>query len=291
MQEQLRRRLVEHFETLFRIAPKLQDANLNQSLPPTLQSLYLPSEFSPPERRAYGLVELAKKEAQLQVANAHHALQEVRNNLGLKRLLVVAKKTHSSGQERNQRSETAIKKAEVVVKRHKASYQRSYDAIEALEVLVGVHTGAGNLQPLLDSDLRSLELYIENPVQTGLPWIWKTLGGAPSGSTNTDNGQSAVEDWNQEGRCKHDFDRNQDGGLTLAYRFQLLGSLGFMPGRRETDGGKNERFCMKNCSASGVFLCSEFLGGRRLQPSFVRRIACPGELPPTQCARGRCTND
>ncbi|KAG8940645.1 hypothetical protein FRC04_005175 [Tulasnella sp. 424] len=225
MQEQLRRRLVEHFETLFRIAPKLQDANLNQSLPPTLQSLYLPSEFSPPERRAYGLVELAKKEAQLQVANAHHALQEVRNNLGLKRLLVVAKKTHSSGQERNQRSETAIKKAEVVVKRHKASYQRSYDAIEALEVLVGVHTDAGNLQPLLDSDLRSLELYLENPVQTGLPWIWKTLGGAPSGSTNTDNGQSAVEDWNQEG------------------------SLGFMPRHRETDGGKNERFCMKNCSA------------------------------------------
>lgn len=201
LQEQLRRRLVEHFETLFCIAPKLQEANLNQSLPPTLQALYLPSEFDPQQRRVYGLEEIAKKEAQLQVSNAHHALQEVRNSLGLKRLLVRVKRTHTAGYDRSQRSETAIKKAEAVVRRHKASYQRSWKAIEALKVPVGVDTDAGNLQALQDSDLQLLELYIEEPRKKDLPWIWRTLGGLPSESTKSGDVQTAVEDWNQEGRC------------------------------------------------------------------------------------------
>lgn len=169
MQDQLRRRLVEHFETMFRVALKLQEVGLNQSLPPALQTLDLSSEFTAQQCKAYGLVDIARKEAQLQIANTHHALKEVQNSLGLKRLLIKVRRTQGHGYERSQRSQTAIKKAEAVVKRHQAAYRRSWDAMASLGVPVGVDTEAGNLQVLRDEDLQSLELYIDEPARNNLP--------------------------------------------------------------------------------------------------------------------------
>lgn len=208
MEERLRNRIGEQFSTLFRVSPALQEANLTQGQPPTIQKLYLPSDFTPEDRKRYQLEKITAKEAQLQVAEAHDALRRLRNSLGLKALLLKNQKTHSRGYERVSKSKASIESAEKGVRRQKAAYRRAWHAIVSLGVVVGPDTATGNLQELRDTDAVPLnDVTAERRFvaeSQDIPWIWKVVGGSASDSEAERGVIGAVNSWNNEGRYTND---------------------------------------------------------------------------------------
>lgn len=199
----LRRRIDEHLAVLLILVPQLHQVTLNRSQSPTAQDLFLPSAFSPAQRKEYGMVKLAEQEAQLRIGNAHDHLASLRDGLGLRSLLVQAKQAHARGQVKTTRSEASIKRAGAVVERHEAGYNRNWDAMKKL----GVKTGAGNpgagLQELQKNDLQSLRHFVDDRSYTGnpadLPWIWRISGGLVGPNTVSGDVRKAVESWEREG--------------------------------------------------------------------------------------------
>lgn len=204
MEERLRNRIGEHFSTLFRVAPLLQEANLTQGQPPTIQKLYLPSEFTPEDRKRYRLEKIAVKESQIQVAEAHDSLRRLRNALGLKALLLQNQKAHVRGYERVSKSKASIESAEKGVRRQKAAYRRAWSAMKSLNVVVGPNTAAGNLQELHDADVVPLRDVTNDRRFVGeskdIPWIWRAVGGQGFDAEVEKGVIGTVNSWNNEGR-------------------------------------------------------------------------------------------
>lgn len=199
----LRRRIDEHLAVLLIIVPQLHEVPLNRSQAPTAQNLYLPSSFTPTQRKDYGMTKLAEQEAQLRVGNAHDHLSSLRDGLGLRSMLIQAKDANARGQVQTTRAEASIKRAAAVVERHEAGYCRNWDAMKKL----GVKTSAGGpgagLQELQKADLKSLQHFVDDKSYTGnpadLPWIWRINGGVVEGGAGKDDVRKAVESWEREG--------------------------------------------------------------------------------------------
>ncbi|KAG8909219.1 hypothetical protein FRC00_010506 [Tulasnella sp. 408] len=201
-EERLRNRLDEHFSTLLRVAPALQEANLIRGQPPTLQKRYLPSDFSPKQREQYQLENLASKEIKIQVAEAYDALRRLRNALGLKALLIQSKKTHIRGYKNVGKARASINTAEKGVQREAEAYKRARQALISLEVNIGPDSEVGHLQPLLEGDLVPLREFTTDrrfvPSDQETSWIWKSLGGRGTYAEAEDEVLKTVSSWNDE---------------------------------------------------------------------------------------------
>ncbi|KIO19228.1 hypothetical protein M407DRAFT_31119 [Tulasnella calospora MUT 4182] len=202
MEERLRNRIGQHFSTLFRVAPMLQEVDLPRGQPPTVQRLYLPSDFSPKEREQFKLKSFAAKEAQIQIAEAHDALRRLRNALGLKALLVDNLKKHVRGYEKVSRAEGSINSAQKGVEREKEAYRRAWKALKSLEVETGPDKEAGDLQLLLDKDAVPLREFTADrrfiADGTDIPWIWKSVGGGGAYQEPETGVIRTVTSWNNE---------------------------------------------------------------------------------------------
>lgn len=75
---------------------------------PELETLFLPSDFTPEERLTFSLVELAQGEYQLRQGAAFDALRSVRNIVKTLGMIGHEKKTQDYGQTRNTRSNNQI---------------------------------------------------------------------------------------------------------------------------------------------------------------------------------------
>ncbi|KAG8913776.1 hypothetical protein FRC01_004391, partial [Tulasnella sp. 417] len=198
----LRRRADEHLEAYIVVAPGLRETSLGRAQVPTSQELYLPSSFSPEQREAYGLIALAKQEAELRIGNAHDYLSGLRDALGLRSLLVQAKKTHVRGHTKTTRAEASITRAGKIVKQKEAGYRRNWKAMK----LLGVKTTSGEpgygLQELEDNDIQDLQNFIESPQYDGdpakLPWIWRSFSGSAPSTSSTSEVQRTIESWEKE---------------------------------------------------------------------------------------------
>ncbi|KAG8927115.1 hypothetical protein FRC01_008000 [Tulasnella sp. 417] len=179
MEERLRNRIGEHHSILLRVCPGLQEAELVRGQPPTTQNLYLPSNFIDTDWPKYKLEKIAKKEAQIQIAEAYDALRRLRNALGLKALLLQNQKQHVRGYERNTQARRSVVIAEKGIKRQAEAYKRAWNAICNLRVEVGPNTAAGDLRPLLEKDVVPLGEFSDerrfSRDNEAIPWIWRLM--------------------------------------------------------------------------------------------------------------------
>ncbi|KAG8922430.1 hypothetical protein FRC01_014055, partial [Tulasnella sp. 417] len=202
MEERLRNRVGEHFSTLLRVCPGLQEAELILGQPPTTQPLYLPSQFTPRDRSKYKLEKIAEKESQIQVAEAHDALRRLRDALGLKALLLQNQRTHVRGYEKASKAKTYILNAEKGIRRQVEAYKRAWEAINFLGVKVGPNEAAGDLQALLDTDVVPLGEFNEerrfSGDSQGIPWIWRVVSVNGADREAEQGVIGAVNSWNNE---------------------------------------------------------------------------------------------
>ncbi|KAG9029579.1 hypothetical protein FS837_003515, partial [Tulasnella sp. UAMH 9824] len=202
MEERVKNQIGEHFSTLLRVCPELQEADLVQGQPLTTQKLYLLSDFIDTDWPKYKLEKIAQKEAQMQVAEAHDALRQLRNALGLKALLLQNQKKHVRGYDQNTKARGSIVIPEKGIKRQAEAYKRAWMAICNLGVTVAPNTAAGDLQPLLDGDIVPLREFSDEQRfigdNDGIPWIWRFI------SVNGTDGEvengviGTVNSWNNE---------------------------------------------------------------------------------------------
>lgn len=199
----LRRRIDEHLEALVTVAPGLNGVLLSRAQAPTSQDLYLPSSFTSTQRETLGLGTLAGQEAQLRVGACHDYLAGLRDALGLRSLLIRAKRTHVRGHIKTTRSEASVARASKVVERQTAGYKRNWIAIGKL----GVGTSEGQLgyglKALEEGDIGNLENFIKDRRYNGnpaeLPWIWRSVGGSAPHGASASEVQKSIESWEQEG--------------------------------------------------------------------------------------------
>lgn len=203
MEERVKNRIGEHFSTLLRVCPELQEADLVRGQPLTTQNLYLPSNFPPKDWPKYKLEKIAKKEAQIQIAEAHDALRRLRNALGLKALLLQSQKKHVRGYEQNTRAKGSVVIAEKGIRRQAEAYRRAWKAICELGVQVGPDKAAGDLRPLLEGDIVPLREFSEERRfvgdNEGVPWIWRLMSFNGTESEPGNGVMGTVNSWNNEG--------------------------------------------------------------------------------------------
>lgn len=201
--DSLRRKCEEHLVALTTISPSFPHSAIVRSQDPTSQDLFLPSQFTKSQRQAYGLDEIEALEGSLRVGNAHDHLNALRDALGLRGLLVQAKKTHIRGHVQNTRSEASIRRAAQLVKRHQQGYRRNWGAIVRLDVGMGPGSPAAGLQELRDSDVKNLKDIIDSSRpgarSDGLPWIWRSMGNLVRPGASAMEVQRAIDNWEQEG--------------------------------------------------------------------------------------------
>lgn len=214
----LRRRIDEHLEALVIVAPGLNSVSLGRAQVPTSQPLYLPSSFSDRQRETFGLGRLAEQEARLRIGNAHDHLSGLRDALGLRGLLLRAKRAHVRGQVKTTRAEASVARAGKVVERHKAGYRRNWDALCELHVGTSEGEPGYGLKPLLEDDIGNLETFIKDRHYNGnpaeLPWIWHSVGGSAPFGASTSEVQQSIESWEQEGM--------NDPAIQITLRMHLL---------------------------------------------------------------------
>ncbi|KIO16467.1 hypothetical protein M407DRAFT_85990, partial [Tulasnella calospora MUT 4182] len=186
----------------------------------------LPSSFTEAQREAYGLVALAKQEAELRIGNAHDYLSGLRDALGLRSLLVQAKKTHIRGQIKTTRAEASIERAAKVVQRQEAGYKRNWRAMGILDVKTSLGQPGYGLQELQEGDIKGLQSFIENPQYNGdpaqLPWIWRSFGGSAPTTASTSEVQKLTWVHSQASRDRwweeHVLLRAESERVVLAFR-------------------------------------------------------------------------
>ncbi|KAG8925861.1 hypothetical protein FRC01_009600 [Tulasnella sp. 417] len=199
----LQRRCEEHFSGLKILSPDVPETMLVRSQDPIQQNLYLPSSLSGSQRQAYGLTELARKEAELRIGNAHDQLGALKDALGLRRMLLQAKKTHAHGLKPTTRAETAVKRAGNVVRRHAQGYIQNWKAMVELGVdFTGDDSPAKGLQELKDDDIKDLRNFIDGAHYSGsasdVPWIWRMVGNVLPGDASTTDVKQAISSWEKE---------------------------------------------------------------------------------------------
>jgi len=126
-------------------------------------------------------------EWELQLAQAHDALEELRQCLRIRSSLLTYKKDWVRGQGRNTRAQSALEWVSARQAACSACYHASWGALNALAPELGKVGWQGGLRPLEDDDIRPLIDPYSMPGQgrRKLTWIWR-MSGVDSGGDGTD---------------------------------------------------------------------------------------------------------
>lgn len=202
----LRRRCEEHLAALRIICPGIPETIFIRAQDPTRQALYLPSSFSEDHQKAYKLSQLVKQEGELRIGSAHDHLNALKDALGLRRMLVEAKKTHARGLGQATRYRSSVNRASDVVIRHQEGYRRHWDAISHLGINKETDPRVRGLQDLKQSDVQDLRDFIDSDRFSGktgeLPWIWRSIEVELSSSSSETEVKQAILNWEHEGKSK-----------------------------------------------------------------------------------------
>lgn len=158
---------------------------------PEYTKLWLPSAIG--DRQCHYRLRL--NEWELRLAQAHDALEELRQCLRIRSSLLTYKKEWVRGQGANTRAQNALER---VIARQAACtgrYHAAWDALDALAQWVGKIGWQRTLQRLEDDDIRPL---IDPDVLPGqgrrkLTWIWTMSGVDTDGDGTDEDGKSLFD--------------------------------------------------------------------------------------------------
>ncbi|KAG9044328.1 hypothetical protein FS837_008344, partial [Tulasnella sp. UAMH 9824] len=198
----LRRRCEEHLAALKILCPGIPETTFVRAQDPTRQALYLPSGFNEDDQKAYNLSQLVKQEGELRIGSAHDHLNALKDALGLRRMLVEAKKTHARGLGQVTRYKSSVNRASDVVTRHQGGYRRHWIAISRLGINKETDPRVRGLQDLKDGDVQDLRDFIDSDRFSGktgdLPWIWRSIEIELSPSSSVSEVKQAILNWEHE---------------------------------------------------------------------------------------------
>lgn len=213
--EKLKKRLQIHYSNFQKLIPTLD--YLDFEIPTHIQhaKLYFPSSWTRAEREELGLNKAADIEQKLRIPHAHDILNEIRNSLGYKSVLVRGQRNDgASGVAGFTRGQMLISRASAQAALYAKIYNLSYRALCSLGTDFGLGTPAGALQTLCDSDMSTLSEWLEiqrdvpDPT-TGrrpmigelgkkrLPWFWRTIGGVVDDTDNDADIARKLKEWNE----------------------------------------------------------------------------------------------
>lgn len=213
--EKLKKRLQIHFQNLQKLMPTLY--SLDFEIPTRVQDakLYFPSAWTQEERVELGLQAAAAIEQKLRAPHCHDILNEVRNSLGYKSVLVRGQRNHgATGVAGFTRGQMLISRASSQAALHAKVYNISYQALCNLGTAFGLNKPAGALQSLLASDMSTLSEWLEiqrdipDPTTSHrpmigklgkkhLPWFWRTIGGVVHEKDNETDIARKLKEWNE----------------------------------------------------------------------------------------------
>jgi hypothetical protein len=135
-------------------------------------------------------------EFRLREAQAHEALEELRQHLRLRTHMYKYKDRHIVGQRANTRSQSTINRVQKKVDASAAKYRIARHALTMLSRHVGENAWSTRLLPLAQEDIRPLMAGEEGQSEgrRTLSWIWKVVGisgqsqdeGMEEGTSHTD---------------------------------------------------------------------------------------------------------
>ncbi|KAG1784380.1 uncharacterized protein HD556DRAFT_1435459 [Suillus plorans] len=145
------------------------------ALKPESFQLRLPSQLAPhlPCNQ-----QLRECEWELRYAQAHDALNDVRQHIRLFTHLNTFRTANVRGQRASTRARTALNLAEQKKRASKAKYDAARDALTALAPLLGKFGWTDIMRPLGWTDMRPMGDFIQGQSEgtRDIPWIWKTPG-------------------------------------------------------------------------------------------------------------------
>lgn len=188
-----------HFARYQKLCPELKRCNIVRSGAPEKQELWLPSSFeSHAAIEAMQMTDLANVEGKLRIGQAHEALRDLRETLGLKDGLAKVFKAHVRGYSAVTRSEGELHRVAKRTERQRGDYDRAYRALVSLGVTMGAKTEAGILQALLPSHLVPLSEYTDAGKwqKKAMSWIWRIV------RLNDEDELSETSEWATEGEAR-----------------------------------------------------------------------------------------
>lgn len=194
----LQAKLESFDERIREVYPAFEDIPVRSADSPADVTLLLPSTFTEMELADYGVEELKHAEVELRLGSCFDCIKKLKEGLGVRSFLTRHAR-HQNGYELATRGQEAIRRAESNVRRWGRSYQKSWEALNALGVPVG---GRAGLQELKKEDMTILGKWLEGEQYRSrgqqLPWIW-TLMPIQAQDASEEGVEGAVESWNREG--------------------------------------------------------------------------------------------
>jgi len=177
---------------------------------PENSPLHLPSSFTLPERELYSLGSLTKVETDLRIGMAHDLLEEVRNRLGFKAILLRHIRAPGGlGIAGFTREQARVRHVTLAAEGYTLAYNTTFSALKGLGVPFGLKTVAGALQEIKHGDLRMLSEWLEvdrtapgshrmvgHLSRLELPWFWRVIGGIVNDDDDDDEIKRKMEEWN-----------------------------------------------------------------------------------------------
>lgn len=197
--------------------------NLSPIVKPTedlhMAKLYLPSDLSSTEQQEHvNFVKLAKIEMSLRIPMAQSEILRLRNALGVKAFLIregrQTGKSGKSGYTVLTRTQGRVGQSQVRINAIAERYRRQYSALQSLGAEFGIGTLAGELRPLLPSDLEIITTWTQHEIQynqavkrptvgksiSPVPWIWKCFGpGLVGKEDDEDEVNTKIAEFNHQG--------------------------------------------------------------------------------------------
>lgn len=199
--ERLQAKLETFDERIREVYPGLEGVPVRTADSPADVLLLLPSTFTGIELAEYDVQELRNAEAELRLGSCFDCVKKLKEGLGVRSFLTRHAR-HQNGYELATRSQETIRRAESNVRRWGRSYQRSWEALNALGVPVG---DRGGLRELKKEDMTILGKWLEGEQYRSrgqqLPWIWTLMPIQPQDASE-EGVENAVESWNREGTLR-----------------------------------------------------------------------------------------
>jgi hypothetical protein len=201
------------------------------ALKPESFQLRLPSQLAPhlPCNQ-----QLRECEWELRYAQAHDALNDVRQHIRLFTHLNTFRMANVRGQCASTRARTALDLAVEKKRASKAKYDAARDALTALAPLLGKFGWTDIMRPLGWTDMRPMGDFIQGQSEgtRDIPWIWKTPG--------------VLQD-NNEGLQDCTYHDIFEGTVKLTDGWQVFALSGARQERERRVGPKNCCCCLKRC--------------------------------------------
>lgn len=144
---------------------------------------------------------MAELEVKLRIGQCYDWASKLRDALGLKGMLASSKYSQPTGNRTKTRSITQSARTNVLIQRAARLYRLSWDAATSGKDAKEVESIMGPLKALGNSDLRTLQSYVEdgrfNPKNLPVSWIWRM---SPSLNLASGDVEQAVKLWTEEGR-------------------------------------------------------------------------------------------